>query len=61
MRIHFDHLNFIYPGLTQNGGVEIAGTNEKGDSLSFFLTMAKAVEFSKELAEFVAEWKEKIK
>ena len=43
MRIHFDDLKFIYPGLTQNGGVEIAGTNEKGDSLSFYLTMDKDV------------------
>jgi hypothetical protein len=60
MRIHFDTLNFIYPGLTQNGGVEISGTNERGDSLSFSLTMNKAVEFSRDLAEFVAEWKEKV-
>lgn len=60
MRIHFDTLNFIYPGLNQAGDVEICGTNEKGDSLSFYLRMDRAVEFSKELAEFVAEWKDKV-
>ncbi len=60
MRIHFDTLDFIYPGLNQAGGVEITGHNEKGESLSFYLKMDKAVEFSKELTEFVAEWKDKI-
>jgi hypothetical protein len=56
MRIHFDDLDFIYPGLNQAGGVEISGTNARGDSLSFYLPMDKAIEFSKELAEFVKTW-----
>ena len=61
MRVHFDTLDFIYPGLNQAGGVEISGTNAKGDSLSFYLPMDKAVEFSKDLADFVKTWKHKVK
>lgn len=60
MRIHFDTLEFIYPGMNQAGGVEISGANAKGDSLTFYLTMDKAAEFSRELAEFVGEWKDKV-
>lgn len=61
MRVHFETLDFIYPGLNQAGGVEISGINGKGDSLSFYLPMEKAIEFSKELAEFVAEWGLKVR
>lgn len=60
MRIHFEKLDFIYPCLNQAGGVEVSGSNQAGDSLSFHLSMEKAVEFSKELAEFVAEWKDRV-
>ena len=61
MRIHFDTLDFIFPCLNQAGGVEISGTNDKGDSLTFYLPMDKAADFSKELSEFVYRWRAKVK
>lgn len=61
MRIHFEEMDFIFPCLNQAGGVEISGSNKKGDSLSFYLPMDKAADFSKELAEFVYRWRAKVK
>lgn len=55
MRIHFDKLKSIYPCL-EAGGVEIIGANDRDESLSFYLDMETAIEFSKDLSKFVKTW-----
>ena len=60
MRIHLEHIDFIYPGTTQSGGCEIAGkSDQESGSVGFcmWLTKAKAQQLHEELGEWLADRK----